>query len=109
MVLVFHLCHLMMRLLLFPDSIESFKVFTRLHTYQTSKLIQSCAHLLEFEEWLCFIKAVEYNQHWQAKLLLELIKYKLDLCKPVDYLRAEKAVYKLIAEEEFEDSEMDGR
>ena len=63
MVLVFHLSHLMMRLLLFPESSESFKVFSRLHSYQTSMLIERCFHLLEFEQWLCFIKAIEYDQN----------------------------------------------
>ena len=97
----------MMRLLLFPDSQESFKVFSRLHTHQTSTLIERCSHLLEFDQWLCFIRAIEYDRNQQAKVLLELIKYKLDLCKPEDYLKAEQAVINLIIEERFEDSDMD--
>ena len=43
--------------------------------------------------------------------MIELIKYKLDLSKPQDYLKAEKAILKLILEDPLEDSEMevDGR
>ena len=97
----------MMRLLLFPDSNESFKVFARLHTHQTSMLIARCGHLLEFKQWLCFIRAIEYDPYQQAKVLLELIKCKLDLRLPADYLEAEDAVKQLTSLEPSDDGDMD--
>ena len=61
--IVFNLSHLLLRLLLFPESDENYKVFSRLHTYQTSKLIRQCWGILEFEQWLCYIKAIEYDRN----------------------------------------------
>lgn len=61
MVFVFHMSHLLLRLLLFPDSEQSFKVFSKLFTYQTSKLLERCAHLMEFEDWICYVEAISLD------------------------------------------------
>ena len=61
MVFVFHLSHLMLRLLLFPDGEQSHKVFSKLFTYQTGKLLERCADLMPFEDWLCYVEAIRLS------------------------------------------------
>ena len=58
MVLVFHLSHLLLRMLFFGDTERNVQVFSTLFNYQTQKLIQKCAHLMDFEDWLGYIKAM---------------------------------------------------
>ena len=95
-IVVYHLCHLLLRLLLLPESNENFKVFARLHTYQTSRLIMHCHEMLEFEQWLNYIKALDYSTDQKIKTLIELIGATLDLSKPSDFFKAESAVRSLI-------------
>ena len=61
MILVFHLSHLLLHLLLYPDSERAFHVFGKLFTYQTDKLLEKCAHLMPFDKWLCYIDAISVS------------------------------------------------
>lgn len=92
MIFVFHLSHLLLRLLLFPDSEQSCKVFDKLFTYQTSKLLEKCAQLMPFDNWLCYIEMIGLSAPEQAICLLDLIDRKLDMSNREHFKQAEKAV-----------------
>ena len=92
MIFVFHLSHLLLRLLLFPDSEQSCKVFDKLFTYQTSKLLEKCAQLMPFDSWLCYIEMIGLSAPEQAICLLDLIDRKLDMTNREHFKQAEKAV-----------------
>ena len=55
------------------------KVFDRLFTYQTRKLLEKCAHLMDFDKWLCYIEMIGLSPPDQAICLLSLIDKKLDI------------------------------
>ena len=59
MVLVFHLSHLLLRMLLIHDSEKSYILFSRLHMHQTQQMILKCAHLMPFEHWQCYVQALQ--------------------------------------------------
>ena len=92
LVIVFHLSHLLLRQLLYPDNEQSFIVFARLNSYQTEQLFHRCAHLMPFNDWLNFVDALSVSPQQQAICLLTLIKLKLDLAEPDEFLKAQKAV-----------------
>jgi hypothetical protein len=108
MVLVFHLSHLLLRLLILPNNYENFIVFSRLHSHQTSMLILRCSHLMDFEDWFVYIKALSDDRGIKSITLLELISKKLDLGIKGDYRRAQDAIQTIIEGDQFESDDFDG-
>ena len=96
MVFVFHLSHLLLRMLLYPDAEQCYLVFSRLFTFQTRKLIEKAGHLLDFNEWLCYIDAIEGTRCQKAITLLRLIAQELDFDNPNDFRKAEDAVKEVL-------------
>lgn len=100
MIFVFHVSHLLLRQLLYPDNEQSVKVFFRLHTYQTRKLIEKCSHLMDFNKWLSYIDMIDdLCPQERAINLLTLIDAKLDICDPDQFKLAQKAVMDTLKDE----------
>jgi len=77
--LVFHLSHLLLRLLFYPNSQDSVTVFNRLHSHQTIQYITKCSGMLTFAELLPYVKALQRDERQKAEALLLVFKLKLDL------------------------------
>jgi len=81
-VLVFHLSHLFLRIMLIPEHKDCYLMFRSLHSHQTIMLLSRSADLLDFDEWLEYVKALAYDQeHGQVLAFVKLVKEKLDLTK----------------------------
>ena len=106
MVFVFHLSHLLLRKLLYPDKTESIIVFRKLFCYQTSQLLSVAGHLMPFKDWLCYIDAVEQSAEQRAICLLSLIQQELDFKNADDYWLAEAAIKDLLKDDEMDESAM---
>jgi hypothetical protein len=48
-ILAFHLSHLLLRVILLPNSQDSFLIFRRLHTHQTIQMIMESSIAMDFK------------------------------------------------------------